>query len=276
MFLGVMALKSGDEVIDKEPVVEERVDEVISNTMKCLCKQKSKTAKYLLDSGSQTHALCDESVQLLNERQVKDRIRGFDGSAVTIKTKGDLTLRDISTGSKVTLNGARKSGFIKKKIISSGQVQKEGWILRGNDDLVVLEKGNDILRFVKSSGENNLYYMEVATVLDIPSADISNAFTLDEVIDPDAFIVYPDEDEEEDSSDDNLPPSLVDRNDSDSSEYDSDESEWSGDESDDDLPPPLEERNDSDSSDDESESSDDERDDDLPPPTKTIPLVKKR
>lgn len=144
MFLGVMELKSSEEVVGKEPVVEERIEKVISNSIKCLDKLQTKTAKYLLDSGSQTHALCDETIQLRNERQVNDRIQGFDGSAVTIKTKGDLTLRDISTGSAVTLHGARKSGFIKKNIISSGQLQKEGWILRGNDDLVVLEKDKDI------------------------------------------------------------------------------------------------------------------------------------
>jgi hypothetical protein len=244
MFLGVMELKSSKEVIGEEPKVEEKVEKVISNTIKCLDKLQSKTAKYLLDSGSQTHALCDESIQLRNEKQVNDRIQGFDGSAVTIKIKGDLTLRDISTGSAVILHGARKSGFIKKNIISSGQLQKEGWILRGNDDLVILKRGNDILRFVTSNGEDNLYYMEAATILDIPERDITNAFAVDEVIDPDAYIENPTQDDEED--DDDMPPPLDEKaNWSD----DSDDEDWSDDESDDDLHPPLVQRNyDSDSS----------------------------
>ena len=92
------------------------------------------------DSGSMAHTICNEDIELDNEVKTDDKIHGFDRSAVNIKAKGDLIVKDISTGCEVKLANVRKSKCIKKNIISIGQLQNEGWILRGNESILILEK----------------------------------------------------------------------------------------------------------------------------------------
>ena len=113
--------------------------------------------RFLADSGSMTHAICDESVKLENEVISNDRVQGFNGSAVCIASKGDLTVKDNSTGCVIKLKNARKSKKIKKNIVSIGQLQDEGWTLRGSGNILVMEKGDRMLRFEKSDEEKNFY-----------------------------------------------------------------------------------------------------------------------
>ena len=126
-------------------------------------QDEKKDITFLADTGSMTHAICDDSIVLENEKDTLEKVQGFDGTAVFIKKKGDLTLKDSSTGCHVKLTSTRKSEYIKKNIISIGQLQSEGWELRGRNYLLTLEKGDDLLRFRKSK-EENLYYMDATVV----------------------------------------------------------------------------------------------------------------
>jgi len=121
-----------------------------------------------------THAICDESIELENEVISNDKVQGFNGSAVCITSKGDLKVKDTSTGCVVELKNARKLKDIKKNIVSIGQLQNEGWTLRGHDSIFVMEKGDRLLRFEKSGEEKNLYYMD-ATV--VSKAQVLNVLT---------------------------------------------------------------------------------------------------
>ena len=96
---------------------------------------------FLADTGSMIHAICDENIELDNEIATNDKVQGFDGSAVYIKLKGNIKIKDVTTKSSVVLKNARKSNDIKKNIVSIGQLQSEGWNLQGHSDLMVLEKG---------------------------------------------------------------------------------------------------------------------------------------
>ena len=100
-----------------------------------------------------THAICDESIELVNEIISNDRVQGFNGSAVCITSKGDLKVKGNSTGCVIELKNARKSKKIKKNIISIRQLQDEGWTLRGSDNVLVMEKEDRMLRFEKSDEE---------------------------------------------------------------------------------------------------------------------------
>ncbi len=111
-----------------------------------------------------THAICDESIELENEVISNDRVQGFNGSAVCVTSKGDLKVKDNSTGCVIELKNARKSKKIKKNIISIGQLQDEGWTLRGSDNILVTEKEDRMLRFEKSDEEKNRYYMDATVV----------------------------------------------------------------------------------------------------------------
>jgi len=99
-----------------------------------------KSKRFLADSGSMTHTICDESIELENEVITNDKVQGFNGSAVYIKSKGYLKVKDTSTDCVVELKKARKSNAIKKNIVSIGQLQNEGWTLRGHDSILVMEK----------------------------------------------------------------------------------------------------------------------------------------
>ena len=204
MFIGMVCTKC-------EPEIEE--NEIwIGNVESGADEEASQASRYLADSGSQTHAICDENIEFENKSQVNEKVQGFDGSSVIIKEKGDLTLRDLSTGSAVTLKGVRKSSAIRKNIISIGQLQSEGWILRGHDAILVLEKDGEILRFVKSD-EENLYYMD-AKVTSSKNVVINSAnLGRDEgVIDPEMPVL--DDGYDSDSSGDSMPPPLIMRDDS--------------------------------------------------------------
>ena len=227
VFLGVTNLETDVEIGVK--TVQSQASDVHDSIENRSNEIKGKSALYLLDSGSQTHALCDESIQFENEVEVNNRITGFNGSTVLIKNKGDVTLKDISTGSMVTLIGARKSSFIKKNIISAGQLQKEGWILRGDDGLIVLEKGEDLLRFTKTK-EQNLYYMRGSAVQRGQNSHQTIAYNVidDFEVEDGGEIVFAV------SNDDPGPPELVEH--------------WDSDSSDDESIPFLYERNDLDSS----------------------------
>ena len=72
------------------------------------------------------------------------------------------------------LKNARKSKKIKKNIVSIGQLQDEGWTLRGSGNILVMEKGDRMLRFEKSDEEKNFYDMD-ATVLS--KAQVVNVLT---------------------------------------------------------------------------------------------------
>jgi len=93
---------------------------------------------------------------------------------VCITSKGDLKVKDTSTGCVVELKNARKSKDIKKNIVSIGQLHNEGWTLRGHDSILVIEKGDRLLCFEKSGEEKNLYYMD-ATV--VSKAQVLNLLT---------------------------------------------------------------------------------------------------
>ena len=163
----------------------------------------SKAQRFLADSGSMTHAICDESIKLENEITTNDKIQGFNGSAVYIKSKGNLRVKDTSTGSVVELKNARKSGAIKKNIISIGQLQSEGWILHGHDSILVLEKGHQLLRFVKS-GEENLYYMDATVVSKAQQTNVMTRIDDDDSDDELPDLDYPEDDSSsgDDSDDD--------------------------------------------------------------------------
>ena len=130
--------------------------------------------RFLADSGSMTRAICNESIELENEVISNDRVQGFNGSAVCITSKGDLTVKDNLTGCVIELKNARKSKKIKKNIVSIGQLQDKGWALRGTGNILVMEKGDRMLRFEKSDEEKNLYYMD-ATV--VSKAQVVNVLT---------------------------------------------------------------------------------------------------
>ena len=57
-----------------------------------------------------------------------------------ITSKGDLKVKDTSTGCVVELKNARKSKDIKKNIVSIGQLQNEGWTLRCHDSILFMDK----------------------------------------------------------------------------------------------------------------------------------------
>jgi len=127
-------------------------------------ENKVQSLRFQADSDSMTHAICDDSIELENEEKTNDKVRGFDGSVVYIKTKGNLKVKYTSTNSTMELKNVMKSKLIKKNIISIGQLQKEGWVLSGKDNILTLKKKNQVLRFAKSDKEDNLYYMEAETV----------------------------------------------------------------------------------------------------------------
>jgi hypothetical protein len=208
LFMGVTTITGKDFCIECTGN-KDREESIKTNAIECSEGNiGSKNQRFLADSGSMTHAICDESIKLDNEITTNDKVQGFNGSAVYIKSKGNLSVKDISTGSVVELKNARKSSAIKKNIISIGQLQSEGWILRGHDSILVLEKEDQLLRFVKS-GEENLYYMD-ATV--VSKAQQTNVMTkVDFVFE-----------EDDDDSDDDI-PDLYDRVDDSSSDDDSDD-----------------------------------------------------
>ena len=111
-----------------------------------------------------THAICEESIELENEDISSGRVQGFNGSAVYITSKGDLTLKDNSTSCVLELKNPRQSKKIKKDIISIGQLQDEGWTLRVNGNTLIMEKRDRMLHFEKSYEEKNLYYMDATVV----------------------------------------------------------------------------------------------------------------
>ena len=126
-------------------------------------EDKKKGITFLADTGSMTHAICDDGIVLEKEKNTLEKVQGFDGTGVLIKKKGDLTLKDRSTGCLVKLTNTRKSNFIKKNIISIGQLQSEGWSLRGSGSRLTMKKGDDLLHFSKGN-EENLYYMDATVV----------------------------------------------------------------------------------------------------------------
>mmetsp|Transcript_19166 Transcript_19166/g.24861 ORF Transcript_19166/g.24861 Transcript_19166/m.24861 type:complete len:103 (+) Transcript_19166:1094-1402(+) len=67
-----------------------------------------KSRRFLADSGSMAYATCDESIELENEVTSNEKVRGFNGSAVCIKSKEDLKVKDTSTSCVVELKNARK------------------------------------------------------------------------------------------------------------------------------------------------------------------------
>ena len=92
--------------------------DVFVGTIECDKKNLSlKSWRFLADSGSMTHAICDESIELENEVISNDKVQGFNGSAVCITSKGDLKVKDTSTGCVVELKNARKSKDIKKTLL---------------------------------------------------------------------------------------------------------------------------------------------------------------
>jgi len=74
-----------------------------------------------------------------------------------MEVRCDLKAKDTSTGCVVELRKARKSKDIKKNIVSIGQLQNENWTLRGHDSIIVMEKGDRLLRIEKCGEEKNLY-----------------------------------------------------------------------------------------------------------------------
>ena len=114
LFMGVIMIKEDVCKVDENNEDQEGKD-VFIGAIQCDKKNSSITSRrFLADSGSMTHAICDESVELENEVISNDRVQGFNGSAVCISSKGDLTVKDNSTGCVIELKNARKSKKIKK------------------------------------------------------------------------------------------------------------------------------------------------------------------
>ena len=198
--------------MDKEETFVSNIDEEKENESPKVYEEGGKIVVsecYLGDSGSMTHLICNKDIELDNEVKTDGKIHGFDGSAVNIKAKGDLIVKDISTRCEVKQVNVGKSKFIKKNIIIIGQLKNEGWILRGNESMLILEKGDKLLRFVKSK-EEHLFYMD-ATVVSKGKTAVNNV-GLDEL-----------EREDEDNDDYSLPPPLLYPDDDSSSDESSDD-----------------------------------------------------
>lgn len=116
LFMGVTMIKSD---FCAECTGKYHKEDISISAIECKKANSSvKSQRFLADSGSMTHAISDESIELENEVSTNDKVQGFNGSAVYIKSKGDLKVKDTSTGCVVELKNARKSSAIKKNIVS--------------------------------------------------------------------------------------------------------------------------------------------------------------
>ena len=116
LFMGVTMIKSD---FCAECTGKYHKEDISISAIECKKANPSvKSQRFLADSGSMTHAISDESIELENEVSTNDKVQGFNGSAVYIKSKGDLKVKDTSTGCVVELKNARKSSAIKKNIVS--------------------------------------------------------------------------------------------------------------------------------------------------------------
>lgn len=67
-----------------------------------------------------------------------------------IKSKGDLIVLDTATGCVVDLKNSRNSNAIKRNIVSIGRSHNEGWTLRGHDSILVMAKGDKLLKRINT------------------------------------------------------------------------------------------------------------------------------
>ena len=144
---------------DESKSNRDEIHMIYDGAVNVMTDEDDKWETWLGDSGASCHVTYDDSCLTNGVNGENDRVVVGDSRRCMVTKKGDLQMKSMNDNC-VGLANVRIVKEIEKNIISIGRLLKDGWILKGSGNKMVLTTADSKLTFNKNQADG-LYYTKL-------------------------------------------------------------------------------------------------------------------